>query len=911
MAKTPLSKRSFLKASAASAALGLMAPKALARRRAKARAPQLETLASGWQFREAEGGLFHPATVPGTVHTDLLANGLIEDPFYGMNELHLQWIDKRAWDYQTSFTLTAAQLRHGHIELEFLGLDTYADVYLNDVLLLSSDNMFRSWTIDIKRQVRAGKNLLRVHFKSPIAEGLKRLKALGFDPPAVDDWSEIGGIGNKKLSMLTRKAPYHYGWDWGPRFVTSGIWRPVQLRLWSGCRLVDLTIAQDALSTQEARLSAWFEISADGSGEAELSVSCPQDPRLGGTAVVRLKPGVHRYPLRFVVKQPQLWWTNGLGEPFLYSFEGRLESGGARDSKLRRTGLRTLRLVQDKDAHGTSFFIELNGVAVFMKGANHIPNDSFLPRVTPQIYAREIRAAAAAHMNMLRVWGGGVYEDDVFYDLCDEAGILVWQEFVFACTMYPGDAHFLDNVRAEARDNIRRLRHHACLALWVGNNEIDTAWQNDVPKGGWGWKQHYDAAERSELWQAYQALFYQILPQAVQEHDPGRFYWPSSPLAAWNGAAEVRHADLATPTQSGDIHYWGVWWGELPFSSYRSSIGRFMSEYGFQSFPEYKTVVAYAGAGEQSIFSPVMKDHQRSYIGNGTITTYMARDYVVPKDFRHFLYVGQVLQGEGVRVAMEAHRMHKPYCMGSLFWQLNDCWPVASWSSIDYYGRPKALQYFARKSFAPVLVSSWLAKDSVMIGVVSDRLEDQPVRLRLQLCDFSGVCLKEENLSFLLKANSAAIAYETPLARLLATAERTKVLLKATLSSETQLLAEDILYFSPTRELQLPAPTINWQVQQKPQGLSLSLTSSRLVKNLYLSLKQNEARFSDNYFDLLPHEMKEVMITGETPETLSGLTEELSLMHMQEVARASQAPPPAAELSGQRQAASGSAAPRR
>ena len=299
-----------------------------------------------------------------------------------------------------------------------------------------------------------------------------------------------------------------------------------------------------------------------------------------------------------------------------------------------------------------------------MKGANYIPNDSFLPRVTQAVYERVVGSAAGANMNMLRVWGGGIYEDDAFYELCDKNGILIWHDFMFACMMYPGDQAFLDNVRQEIVDNVRRLRNHPCIALWVGNNEIDTAWQNDVPNGGWKWKESYTPAQRDQMWATYQAIFYQILPQVVAQHDPQRFYWPSSPLASWDGHSTVRHADLTTKLQSGDIHSWGVWWAQRPFSSYRAYIGRFMTEYGFQSFPEFKTVQAYTEPGDYDIFSEVMQAHQRSSIGNGTIKTYMERDYIVPKDFRQFLYVGQVLQAEGIKVAMEAHRTACPSAWG-------------------------------------------------------------------------------------------------------------------------------------------------------------------------------------------------------------------------------------------------------
>lgn len=716
-----------------------------------------------------------------------------------------------------------------------------------------------------------------------MAEGLKQLAAFGFDPPAVVEWSEIGGIGDKKISMFTRKAPYHYGWDWGPRFVTSGIWRRVHLRAWSGARISDLHIVQQSLSDDEARLTAVFEIVSDIAGAAAIEIESPTDPAIRKRAPVTLQPGTHTAEIEFIVSKPKRWWSNGLGEAFLYDFTGRLAAAQAQDSRTARIGLRTLKIVQTPDAHGASFYVELNGVPVFMKGVNHIPNDSFLPRVTRAVYEREVLAAAATHMNILRVWGGGVYEDDAFYDLCDEKGILVWQEFVFACVMYPGNAAFLDNVAQEAADNIRRLRNHPCIALWCGNNEIDTAWQNDVPNGGWGWKQKYSPEQRAIMWAAYKEIFYHVLPQAVAAHDPQRFYWPSSPLAAWDGKETVRHASLTTHTQSGDIHYWGVWWGELPFSSYRSYIGRFMSEYGFQSFPEFKTVQAYAAPGDYDIFSEVMKAHQRSSIGNGTIQKYMARDYKVPKDFRQFLYVGQVLQAEGIRVAMETHRAHKPYCMGSMFWQINDCWPVASWSSIDYFGRWKAQHYFARKSYAPELLTSFVEGETVKICMVSDRLKDRLVTLTLRLMDFHGRVAKTIPLTFLLAANSSAQAFAAPVAELLGDAAPETMLLHARLTDGGDILAEDLLYFRPVKDLTLPPASVDLKVKDLGGEIAVGLSSPVLVKNLYLSLDDMDGFFGDNYFDLLPGETKLVRFTPSKPVEAGAVEHGLRLMHMAQI----------------------------
>ena len=871
-----ITKRRLVQGVAVGAGLGLLPSLASARSTAEASA-----LSSGWVFREAETGDWLPATVPGTVHTDLLANGKIEDPFYRTNEHDQQWIDKKDWEYATRLDLDAATMAQAHVELVFEGLDTYADVYVNDTLVLRADNMFRTWTADIKAQAKAGPNTLRIRFRSPIQEGLKQLAALGYNPPATNDQSENGGLGDKKVSVFTRKAGYHYGWDWGPRFVTSGIWRPVRLRAWSGARIDDLHIVQDSLSPDEARLTARFEVLSDAGGAAMVDIQGPDG--IAARQAVTLKPGRNTIELPVTVASPKLWWSNGLGEAHLYTLTGRLVAGAATDARTLRVGLRTVRVVQTPDADGTSFYVELNGVPVFMKGASYIPNDSFLPRVTTEVYARVVQSAVDTHMNLIRVWGGGVYEDDRFYDLCDEKGILVWQEFAFACSMYPNDPALLDNIRAEAEDNVRRLRNHACLALWCGNNEIDAAWENDVPNGGWGWKQNYTQPQRDEMWAAYKAIFHEILPQTLARLDPQRFYWPSSPLAAWDGK-DVKHADLSAARQSGDIHYWDVWWGQKPFSDYRTHIGRFMTEYGFQSFPELRTVETYATPADYDIFSDVMKSHQRSSIGNGTIKNYMQRDYIVPKDFAQFLYVGQVLQAEGIKVAMEAHRARRDYCMGSLFWQINDCWPVASWSSIDYYGRWKAQQYFARKSFAPILVSAWLDGDRISVHVVNDRLSDVPAELELNVLDFHGKVLKSIRQPQPLKANAAAVAWQSDVAGLLAGARPDSVLLRARLMAGKEILAEDRLYLRPVKDLVLPQVNLRPVVRALPRGgFAIALTADALVKNLYLSFDDIDARLSDNYFDILPGATVIVEVKPATPMAADAVQHGLKLLHMADI----------------------------
>ncbi|MCB9082031.1 MAG: glycoside hydrolase family 2 protein [Lewinellaceae bacterium] len=628
-----------------------------------------------WQFRQVGDREWLPATVPGTVHTDLLANKKIEDPYYRTNERQLQWIDKTEWEYRTSFYVDTNLLKFDVLNLEFLGLDTYVDVYLNGTRIISADNFFIAWKKDIKPLVRLGDNNLRLHFLSPARKGIELLEAHGYGLPAGNDQSEVGEMGDQRVSVFIRKPGYHFGWDWGPRLVTSGIYRPVQLRAWSKVRLEDVYFHQDELSDTLAQLTAHAEITATTAQTVELLVWHGEE--LLGAQSFELAAGPNTLDLPFQIQNPRRWWTHDLGEPFRYALRAELRGEDkVLNSLTHQIGLRTVRIVQTPDAKGASFYVELNGRPIFAKGANYIPNDVFIPRTTPDQYEWAIFSTARANMNMLRVWGGGFYENDIFYDLCDEYGILVWQDFMFACSMYPGDPDFLRRVREEAEYNVKRLRNHPSIALWCGNNEIDIAWAQHKESRGWGWKQLYSPTQRKDIWRDYQAVFDELLPQVVDSLQPGTFYWPSSPFFK-----EGDHAGENTP--EGDIHYWGVWHGEHPFDGYYENVGRFMSEYGFQSFPEFRTVKSYTVPGDWDIESEVMAAHQRSGIGNLRIRSYMEDHYQVPKRFDQQLYVGQVLQAEGIRMAIEAHRSAMPYCMGSLYWQLNDCWPVASWSGMD------------------------------------------------------------------------------------------------------------------------------------------------------------------------------------------------------------------------------------
>jgi beta-mannosidase len=768
------------------------------------------------------------------------------EPFYRDGEQMVGWVEQYDWEYRTRFALPDAALGARHIELVFEGLDTYAEVRLNGVEILRADNMFRRWVVDVTEHVRLRDNQLDVVFRAPVRTAQARLDSLGYPLP----------VANEPTRVFTRRAAYQYGWDWGPRLVTVGIWRPVRLRAGSGLRIEDVRIVQRSLTNERAELTAFFEIRSDGPQEATVRVGS-KDGDFGVVRVqTQLESGLDTVAVDFVIDEPRRWWPNGLGEPHLYDLEAEVRAAGATDRVGRRIGLRTVEVVTEPDSIGESFYLEVNGVPVFMKGANWIPVDHFPSRGTERRYRTLLEAAAEANMNMLRVWGGGVYEDDTFYDLADEYGILIWQDFMFANAMYPADTAFLANVRAEAAQQLRRLRNHPSVALWCGNNEIEEGWRN------WGWQRPYNGQQVLAIWAAYEEIFYRLLPEAVASHDSGRFYWPSSPSIGWSQPQSLTR---------GDAHYWGVWHGREPFEVLRQKLPRFMSEFGFQAYPSLETVETFTLPMDRSVDSDVMQLHQKHTAGLEIIREYMERWYRAPENFESFLYQSQLLQAEGMKIALEAQRRAKPRTMGTLYWQLNDTWPVASWSSIDYHGRWKALHYFAGKAFADVLVSPVVEGDTLEVWLVSDRLELVEGELEIRVLDFTGVERYATRRPAEVDANASRRVLAESLAGVLGEADPSDVVLEARLLDGDQPVGENLLYFVMPKDLHLPEPQVEVEVVERRDGWALVLTSSVLAKNVYLSIPGAEVHFSDNYFDLMPGGTKIVELRSDAP--VSGVRE--------------------------------------
>ena len=823
----------------------------------------------GWKFHEARLNNWYPATVPGGVHTDLMANHIIDDPFFKLNERSVQWIDKEDGVYETHFDMPGNAMDQEHILMTCHGLDTYADVYLNDSLILKADNMFRIWKTDIKGIVKATGNDLRIYFHSPVKIDLPKYEALPFQYPASNDQSENGGLLDKKIAPFARKAGYHYGWDWGPRLLTCGIWRPITITAWSGVRIDNTYFIQPQVNPQVAHVCEAITLEATHPMTAVLTLTDEATGYTHARKKVKLKEGDNEVVLDFKVKNPKLWWCNGYGDPHLYHFKTTVTTDKGRDQKTDKIGLRSLQLVTDKDEEGRAFYFVLNGQKIFMKGANYIPCDNFLTRVNDSIYRKTIDDAVAVHMNMLRVWGGGIYEDDRFYDLCDEKGILIWQDFMFACGLFPATGHYLENIRLEAIDNVTRLRNHPCIALWCGNNECQDGWYN------WGWKKKFEKQNQAyadTIWSQFKRQYYEVLPAVVKAYDPEISYWPSSPFADYGGGSK--------PTM-GDYHYWEVWHGRKPISEYNKVRARFFSEYGMQSFPEFESVKRFApDSRDWDIHSEVMMWHQRGGAhANGLIETYLESEYKKPNNFQDLLYVGQLMQGDAMKTAVEAHRRDKGYCWGTLIWQINDCWPVASWSTRDYYGRWKAAHYFMRQAMDDVLVSPIEKEDQLHVYLVSDRLKAVKGTLTIEVEKMDGTIVNRISKVASAEANSSYDALNIPIHDLLKGSPRKDVFLHVMFKADKTY--ENNYCLDVPKNMNFPKATIQSTVKDIQGGVEITLTADRFARGVFMSIPGHDYFFEDNYIDLLPGRPKTIHV--DTPMTSAQVRNQLKIVSLSDI----------------------------
>ena len=871
-----------LRALGLTATLAAAAPWALAQMHTQA-------LDSGWQFRlattDTEAAKAHPeattwrgATVPGTVQTDLLDARLIPEPFVGENEGRLQWIGLSDWEYRLEFQVDAATLAREHVDLVFDGLDTFASVSLNGQPLAATDNMFRRWRLPAKALLKPGRNTLLVSLQSPIKRVQPWLRKQPYALPGAYD-SQFGDEPKGVASATyVRKAQYQYGWDWGPRFVTLGIWQPVRLESWNQVRLEDFHVRQQRVDEGVAQLVAEVAVQAGRGGAARLrlEVTPPDGAPFTLTQDVVLDPGRNTLSVPVRIEHPRRWFPAGYGDQPIYGFKVGVSQGGVELARAeRRTGLRTVELRREKDAWGRSFAFVINGIPVFAKGANMIPVDSFPNRVTRERQRDLLLSARRANMNMLRLWGGGYYESDAFYEEADALGLMIWQDFMFGGAILPADTAFQDNVRQEAVEQVRRLRDHPSIVLWCGGNEVQADWETwDATLA---FKNKLSPDERERLWSANLKLFGEVLRGVVQREAPEVPYWATSP-----------GVDLEGPSgqmDDGDVHFWRVWGGSAPVETFLSTTPRFMSEYGLQSWPELRTLASFAKPEDLRVDSPVIRAHQKfgvavgPDVGNDRVLFYIRKNYGEPKDFASFVYLSQVMQAEGIALAASHLRSQRPRSMGSLYWQLNDVWPGASWSSIDVFGRWKALQFQARRFYADTTVTALRRGDVTEIAVISDKTRPQDAELRLRVADLDGRVLRTETATPVAQPLAVTPVWRRTDAELLQGADPTRTVVEVELRVQGRAVAHQTVYFVPARELKLVDPGFRTRLERDPAGgpdaWRLAIKTTSFARAVWIDFGPLDVELEDNSLDLRAGE--EVLVPMHSKASEQALRDHLNL----------------------------------
>ncbi|NLM96837.1 MAG: glycoside hydrolase family 2 protein [Halanaerobiaceae bacterium] len=784
------------------------------------------------------------ASVPGCVHLDLLAEGFIDDPFFRDNEKELMWIGETDWDYSREFIIEKEILDHDKILLKCHGLDTLAVITVNEREIGRTDNMYRSLEFDLKPVLVEGKNYIKVHFDA-VMPYLREKEKERYLPA----WS----VGDHRLNSGSwiRKQPSNFGWDWGPMMVTCGIWRDIEIIAFNKGRITDINILQDHSKKETVMLDIRTEVELTVDDNLEIKVQIEYEGNTVAESAGKVIDG--RFDVNLEIRNPELWWPNGMGEQPLYTVNVFLydETGSLLSKESKRIGLRNLELVLEDDQWGQSFKFAVNGIPFFAKGANWIPADTFVARLDYQDYYSLLEDAAAVNMNMIRVWGGGIYEDDDFYDICDELGLCVWQDFMFACSTYPSfDEEYMENVRIEAEENVKRIRHHACLALWCGNNELEQGIAAD----------EWDIERVKMSWDDYSKLFDELLPGLVKKYSPQVPYWPSSPHSPVGD-----REDFYNP-RCGDAHIWDIWHGKKPFEWYRNCEHRFNSEFGFQSFPEPKTVFSFTIPEDRNITSYVMEHHQRSGIGNTTIIQYMLDWFRLPHGFENLLWTSQILQGLGIKYAVEHWRRGMPRGMGTLYWQLNDCWPVSSWSSIDYYGRWKALHYMARRFYAPLLVSAVEDNErwAVEIHVTSDKLEKVDGEFFWLLTDVKGNMISSGEKPAEIPAQTSSHIMTLELAEEVEKTGPRNLMLWLEFRVDDKVVSDNFVSFSKPKHMELMDPGIKYLIEELGDNVfKIALSVERPALWTWLELKNIDAIYSDNFFHLYPGKEHTLIIVPE------------------------------------------------
>jgi len=791
-----------------------------------------------------------PARVPGSVQQDLIAAGRVPDPFKGVNEAPIQWAGLTSWQFRRVIDVTPAMLARAHVDLVFDGLDTFATVTVNGTKLLTADNAHRRWRVDAKSALRPGRNELIVTIASPIRTLQPMVLAEANPLPGEYDSAFGDEPKGKQTSPYIRKPKYQYSWDWAPRLVTIGLWRPVHLEAWDEARIDGFRVDQEAVGDAEARLIACWRVVAGGPADVTVRarVTGPDGKQVEVSRAASVVAGENWVSAPITIAKPQRWWPVGYGAQPLYGVDAFLDaSGETSDHVAQRIGLRTAELIR-KDG---SFGFRINGVPIFAKGANLVPFDSFPARV-PEAQMREILTSARdANMNMIRVWGGGYYLDDAFYSLADEMGLMIWQDFMFGGAVTPPDAAFRDNVRIEAGEQVERLQPHPALVGWSGGNEILAGWER------WGdrkdFKRRIGADEQERIGTGMAVLFDRVLRDAVLTGAPGTPYWPGSPSTDYEGPVDTG--------KDGDQHFWDVWSGSKPVERYLDMCPRFMSEYGFQGMPDLSTIRRFAGKGPLAIDSPVLKAHQKFLAGEGNsrLQLYLDQRLRKPRDFADLVYLTQVNQAQAIEMAARHHRACRPVTLGSLYWQLNDAWPGVSWSSIDYYGQWKLLHYAARRFFAPQAIVAEHKDGATRVALVSDATAPIAAEWRIRAFDMAGKPLGAKDARVTLEPLSAQDAASIADADLFAGADPKASFAVAELLVDGRTVSRTVVERAEPKDMAYPAPrlTVRWE------GKRATITAGALARAVMLDFGDLVAQPSDNGFDLLPGESVTVDVASD------------------------------------------------
>jgi len=808
-----------------------------------------------WNLSSLSGRYAAPIRIPGDSHSALLEAGLIDDPYWADNESKLQALNYEDWVLTREFEADDALLAQDCIELCFEGLDTIATVSLNGKPVGTADNMFRLHRFDLKPHLRSGTNQLRIEIASASRIAEERNEALTYPLPATREAGNSSPYRN-----LVRKVQCHSGWDWGICLMVAGIYERVWIEAYSQGR-IDYVHAEQKHAEGKCEVTVVSEITAHRAGEAEVATSFDGERRVER---VELRPGPNVHRTTFTVERPRLWWPATHGDQPLYDCV--VEAFGRRVE--RKIGLRTLELLTEDDATGQSFSFRVNGEDLFMKGANWIPVDALPSRHTPEVYENLLQSAVDANMNMIRIWGGGQYEKQVFYELCDRKGLLVWQDFMFACAMYPADPEFLANVDQEVRHQIRRLRHHCSIALWCGNNEC---------LGAFDWFEE-TKRNRDRYLVDYDRLYEGVIGKAVDELDPARRYWPSSPCAGRDDYAGSWHED-----RRGDMHNWDVWHRGKPFEAFFEVAPRFCSEFGFQSFPSLPVIDSFLPPDQRNLTAPIMEHHQRNRNGNSIIIEMFSRYFRMPVGFEDSIYLSQVQQGLAIKIAVEHWRHLRPVCMGTLYWQLNDNWPVSSWASLNYGGSWKYLHYMARRFYAPTIISaSTNAEGEVEVWVTNDELRPKTLTARLRRIDFEGRVLAEDEIPVETPANAAIRLRNLPPTAGMTDPEGGFLHLSLVDEAGGSCYENDYFY-ARYKRCALAESEVALSLSESPGGgYRIELETERPVFFLSLETGPIEGRFSDNCFTLLPGSPRVLEFTPADPAAVSleSLREALRWQHL-------------------------------